>query len=385
MEIFHWQDGEARSMKYGFRPGAEEFPLQIVLSIIYPCNLGCPYCPYTDGNSEIRKFYHERNADLFPPELFRKIADECAPYHAFIRCTGGGEPTLHPQMIELTEYAKKAGSRIWMNTNGALLGPHTPKTKKNLERLIDCGCDLIEFSVDAGDGETYNIVRPPRKGDTTEARWLQLIETVRYGLNYRSKIKSPTKIVCSIIMHDLIKDKIDQAAQFWLSDVGVDELIKRKYLTWDDNTSLEFAHSADPDLYAGEREEHPPCVWPFERMNVDTLGRVALCGQDISFRTSDQFPNVRNHTIKDIWQGEVFRRYRSKHLSGRGDEIQPCSSCSAWKAGIRDWKHGWLKVLNTAEKHRRSALQLADVYEVGAETELIRRKEKESDSWAPGI
>ena len=31
--------------------GAEEFPLMIVLSIIYPCNFGCPNCPYTDGNS----------------------------------------------------------------------------------------------------------------------------------------------------------------------------------------------------------------------------------------------------------------------------------------------------------------------------------------------
>ncbi len=45
---------------YGLRPGAEEFPLMIVMSIIYPCNFGCPMCPYTDGNSEIRQFYAER-------------------------------------------------------------------------------------------------------------------------------------------------------------------------------------------------------------------------------------------------------------------------------------------------------------------------------------
>ena len=55
--------------KYGLRAGAEEFPLMIVISIIYPCNYGCPNCPYTDGNSEIRRFYHEHKGDLFPVEL----------------------------------------------------------------------------------------------------------------------------------------------------------------------------------------------------------------------------------------------------------------------------------------------------------------------------
>ncbi len=64
--------------EYGLRPGAEEFPLMVVMSIIYPCNFGCPMCPYTDGNSDIRKFYRERDGELFPVELWKSIADEAA-------------------------------------------------------------------------------------------------------------------------------------------------------------------------------------------------------------------------------------------------------------------------------------------------------------------
>ena len=60
-------------------PGAEEFPLMVVISIIYPCNFGCPICPYTDGNSDIRQFYHEHDGDLIPVELWNKMADECGP------------------------------------------------------------------------------------------------------------------------------------------------------------------------------------------------------------------------------------------------------------------------------------------------------------------
>jgi len=358
---------------YGLRPGAEEFPLQIIIATIYPCNLGCPLCPYTDGNSDIRKFYHEHDADLFPPELFKRIAQEAAPYKAFLRLTGGGEPLLHPEMLNLIEYSKGIGSRIWLNTNGTMLGPHSPKTKQNLERVINAGVDLIEFSVDAGDAETYNRVRPPRRGKGDGTRWNRIISAVRYALEYRKKVNAETRIVCSIIMDDIIRGKIDQAVSLWLDDVGVDEVIKRKYLTWDNNTNLDFSHAADPDLYDEADAELPPCVWPFERLNVDTMGRIALCGQDIAFRTAGLFPNLADSSIKEIWQGETFRKYREKHLAGKGHTISPCSNCSAWKAGIRDWNHGWLKVLNTAGKHRSKVLELADVAEVGTQTDIVRK------------
>ncbi len=72
------QDG--RQGQYGMRPGAEEFPLMVVISIIYPCNFGCPNCPYTDTNSPIRVFYRERHADLFPVDLWNKMAEECGEY-----------------------------------------------------------------------------------------------------------------------------------------------------------------------------------------------------------------------------------------------------------------------------------------------------------------
>src|SRR6185436_13532771 len=94
---------------YGLRPGAEEFPLMIVLSIIYPCNFGCPMCPYTDTNSEIRRFYRERDGDLFSEELWNRIATEAGQYGAWLRCTGGGEPMLHPRVVTMIEFAKAAG------------------------------------------------------------------------------------------------------------------------------------------------------------------------------------------------------------------------------------------------------------------------------------
>ncbi|HKE13082.1 MAG TPA: radical SAM protein, partial [Myxococcota bacterium] len=135
----------------------------VVISIIYPCNFGCPNCPYTDSNSDLRKFYHAHDGDLLPQALWNKMADECGPYQAWMRCTGGGEPMLHPRMVEMIEYAKGKGARVWLNTNGSMFGP-LPKQRRKLERIIAAGIDLIEFSMDAGDAETYAKVRPPHGG-----------------------------------------------------------------------------------------------------------------------------------------------------------------------------------------------------------------------------
>jgi len=75
----------SQGKSYGLRPGAEEFPLMVVMSIIYPCNFGCPMCPYTDGNSEIRQFYREREGELFPAKPWDSIARECGDYNALMR------------------------------------------------------------------------------------------------------------------------------------------------------------------------------------------------------------------------------------------------------------------------------------------------------------
>jgi len=340
----------AQEKEYGLRKGAEEYPLMLILSMIYPCNFGCPNCPYTDGNSEIRRFYKERNGDLFPEKLWNKIAEESGKYGAWLRCTGGGEPMLHPQMTQMVEFAKEKGARVWMNTNGSMFGP-TPFLRKRLERIIKANIDLIEFSMDAGDPDTYAKLRPPRKGPPRNPQkwWDNHVNNVRAALELRKQFKSTTRIVVSMILQKELTATLDDALDFWLKDVGVDDVITRKFLTWDDNTEISFEPSLNSHLYADlETEKKEPCVWPFERLNIDTLGRIALCGQDIGFRTHDLFPSVWDTSIKDIWLGEKFNWYRKMHLDNRGSECWPCRGCSAWKAGIRDWDHGWLKVLKTS-------------------------------------
>jgi uncharacterized radical SAM superfamily Fe-S cluster-containing enzyme len=86
-----------------------------VLPITNACNLRCPIC-----------FGYNRSAPYFmPPEEFAKRLDfllEATGGVDLINITGG-EPTLHPQLLDILRLAKRPGiGRITLNTNGLGLG-----------------------------------------------------------------------------------------------------------------------------------------------------------------------------------------------------------------------------------------------------------------------
>src|SRR6266446_9867062 len=137
---------------------------------------------------------------------------------------------------------------------------------------------------------------------------------MRRALELRKEYKVFTRVVVSIIRQEATEGKLQPAIDFWLKEIGVDEVITRKFLSWDDNTTIPLGKALDKHLYKDlPTARTQPCVWPFERLNVDTLGRIALCGQDISFRTADLFPNANDVSIGEIWRGERFNWYRRLH------------------------------------------------------------------------
>jgi radical SAM protein with 4Fe4S-binding SPASM domain len=319
---------------YGIRPEAQEFPMMCVLSFVYVCNAKCPNCPYT--NSQIRANYKDR--PFMNEDTYRIIAGQCGEYGAWIRLSGGGEPMLHPKAVELMEYAKKVGARVGLITNGSRF------TERSGRRLLEAGVDMIEFSVDAAEPETYAKVR---RG----LNWERLLRNVKRIVEMRNRLRSPTKIIASGI--NQVDVDIEEVAKFW--EPMVDNFQKRKYLTWGINDP---SKSADSTPYLPP-EERIPCPFIFERLNIDSRGKVMVCGFDIAARTD--MGNIHEKSIKEIWHGEGFEYYRHRHLSGKGDEIDLCKNCPDWQ--YRSWQHNYWKIVKNAEMKRTkrfSELNLQD-------------------------
>lgn len=307
--------------EYGLRPEAEAFPMMAVLSFIYVCNASCPNCPY--NNSSIRDDY--RDALVMPERIFKIIADECGPHGSLLRISGGGEPMLHPQAVELLTYAKDKGCRIGLITNGSRFTP------EQLETLLRAGVDAIEFSVDAPDAATYQRVRG--------LDWDILNRNARTARELRDRLGAPTRLVASVINQEGVD--VDAAQAYW-SQI-VDKVQVRKYLTWGYNED----HSADASPYLPP-EDRLPCPWLFERLNIDSRGDVTLCGEDIAFAA--KFGNITERSIAEIWHGPEFTRFRELHLARRGHEIPICATCPDWQ--YRSWQYNYWKVLRDAETAR---------------------------------
>jgi len=319
---------------YGIKPQAQKFPMMCVLSFIYVCNAKCPNCPYT--NSQIRADYKDR--PFMEESTFKIIADQCGEYGAWVRISGGGEPMLHPKAVELMEYAKNVGAKVGLITNGSLF------TEASSTRLLEAQIDMIEFSVDAGDSKTYAKVRRGLK-------WDVLLRNVKRIATIRNRLKSSTKIIASSV--NQVDVDIDAIAKYW--EPLVDNFQKRKYLTWGINDP---SKSADPAPYL-PLTERIPCPFIFERLNIDSRGKVMVCGFDIAGKTD--MGNIHERSIKEIWHGEEYQYYRQMHLSRRGQEIELCRNCPDWQ--YRSWKHNYWKIVKKAEKKRRSQVEPLDFQE----------------------
>ena len=322
---------EHTQKEYGIRKEAVEFPLMSVLSFSYVCNALCPNCPYT--NSEIRSDY--KDAKYMAPEIFKKIADEVGKHQAWLRISGGGEPMMHPQFLELMEYAKEQGCKLGIITNGSILDDTL------IDALLAIEVDVLEFSVDASTQADYEIVR---KG----LDFSKLVKNIQNVYNKRNATNAPTKIIASAINQKGID--VDTVEQFWLP--YVDNFQKRKYLTWGINDAQ---NSADDTPYL-EPSQRVPCPFLFERLNIDSRGQVMVCGYDIAANTN--MGNIQEHSIKEIWHGDGFGFYREKHLNRKGDEIEMCKNCPDWK--YRSWKHNYWKLINTAQEHKNTTLGITE-------------------------
>src|SRR3954462_3729272 len=106
-------------------------PLQCSLYLTDRCNLDCSYCTEYDNSRP-----HPKLEDL--KIWIRKIRELGTMRIALV----GGEPLLHPDVVEIVRYCRELGFATRLTTNGFLL------TRKLLGELEEAGLQVMQISVD---------------------------------------------------------------------------------------------------------------------------------------------------------------------------------------------------------------------------------------------
>ncbi len=277
-----------------------DFPTEIQIQTITSCNASCVMCPYPEVSKE---FPLGRMSE----EVYDRIIDECAQESGLRRI----EPFLmneaftDKRIIELISKTKQKvpHAMVTVTTNGS---PLTPSVS---DRLVKTGLDAIWFSFNGANPETYEkIMGIP-------------YDKVKRNLDYLLNIKPPDlHVFVNMIETELMAPEIEQNIRYWQSrgvQAGSSPLVNRAGNVTNFN-----------DLNYKPISNHPvrTCELPFYKMYIIHNGDVVLCCMD--WRRTQVVGNVMQQSIRDIWNGQEYRRIRQLHIEGRDAELELCSRCS---------------------------------------------------------
>jgi len=88
-----------------------DHPLTIHFLITNRCNLNCPKCYYNQ----------DKSLSEVPYETIVSLFEEWSRAGVKSVAMGGGEPMLHPHIIQISRLAKKLGFYVAITTNGTIL------------------------------------------------------------------------------------------------------------------------------------------------------------------------------------------------------------------------------------------------------------------------
>lgn len=282
------------------------FPVRLWVELTSYCNYRCIMCPNKDLGKEDKGFM-----DF---ELYKKIVDESRDFVFEINLAHRGESLMHPQLIEAIAYAEKNRVFTRLHTNGSLL------TEDISRKIIRSKLDRLSFSFDGYDKETYEKIRKEGNFDKT-------LENIVHFLEIKKENRSKKPITALEVINFNYEDnnKFIQA--------------KKRFHTQFKNLPLNSIVFKDMHNWAGQIEKkrqgknYMVCPFPWNALIIFWDGAVLPCTQD--FFGEFIVGNVKDSSLKEIWNGDRMRQLRKKLGEGSIEELKACSQCDrVWREGF---------------------------------------------------
>lgn len=280
------------------REHAPRLPEIVQIESTNICNAKCVFCPRDDMH---------RDQGVMEMPLFEKIVDECVELGIrHVRLHNYGEAFLDRHLVEKIAYAKRAGvAEVGLISNGSLI------TDRVAAGIVEAGLDAINISLDAAGKEVFERTRLGLSFDKVVANVERLIEARRRAGRRRPKI----------ILSFVRQSNSEEEQAFIARWQGVADKI----------------HVTDLHNWAGtlnhEAQASFPCYRPWLTFTVLWDGRVSLCCADFDGR--HVLGDLRASTIRETWNGELYRKVRRTHLESGGPDI--CRSCDLPKKDSPLW------------------------------------------------
>ena len=229
---------------------------------------------------------------------------------------GFGEPLLNKELVRMARYLKEKSvcREIRIYTNGALLSPEMN------QKLVDSGIDLIRISLEGlGSADYKKICEVNIDFDALVANIADL-----YGKS-RGKCEISVKIANASIETEKDADRFYDIFEP-ISDYRFIEDIVEGWPEFEEIVLPQGTIRADEWIWKKkDRKGYSICTYSMTNMVVYANGYVGACPADWKFGT--KYGDVRESSLKELWESRELRALQLMHLEGRREEIPVCKNC----------------------------------------------------------
>jgi MoaA/NifB/PqqE/SkfB family radical SAM enzyme len=278
----------ARFIATGAKRLVDSRPVHAQLVVTYECNLSCAYChEYTHG------------APLVPLPVLAARADALARLGALTYDLLGGEPLLHPEIVDLVRHIKgvrRGANVVTVITNGFKLTPEL------VDGLNGAGLDCMQVSVDTVDPtaelpKSLKSVLPRLALLAERARFRVKIQTVltdetwrRYG-EFRELLAPFDFEFGFSLLHD-------GAGRIAIRGAHFAALLARHELF----PGMAFFRRHAAEMLVGDFSRPWKCLGGYKYLYVNAGGRVQYCSQ-----VAGAAKNVVDVTLEDLRAADMHK------------------------------------------------------------------------------
>ena len=274
----------------------DDYPPCIQIEPTSFCNYRCIMCYQDDRTFSNKSHGYMGHMKL---DLFKKIIDELEGKIEAITLASRGEPTLNPNFKEFIKYFDNKFLAVKLNTNASMLN------ESLIHTLLSSNIQTIVFSIDAATKEIYEKIRVNGKLEIV-LKNLELFNEIR--MKYYSNDKHIVRISgVRISKNQDIKEMEDKWKNF------ADIIAFTNYIPWESSYENEINNIIEP------------CTEFWSRMFIWYDGKVNPCDFDYKSKLSKW--NVKEDSIKNIWNSDEYNHLRNFHLNNLRSELEPCRRC----------------------------------------------------------
>jgi radical SAM protein with 4Fe4S-binding SPASM domain len=259
--------------------------------------------------------------------LFNSTIDQLSDTLAFLTFYFQGEPYLHPEFLDMVNYASKKKIYTSTSTNAHFLSSEAAR------KTVESGLDRLIISIDGTTQDTYQSYRI---GGILN----KVIEGTRNVIEWKKKLRSRTPHV--IFQFLVVRPNEHEIPEVYrlASRLGVNRVVLKTAQIYDfENGSAlmplqekysRYKRNGNGKYYLENRLENH-CWKMWHSCVVTWDGKVVPCcfDKDARFVMGD----LSKEPFESIWFGEKYDQFRASLLTTR-KEIEICKNCSE---GTRVW------------------------------------------------